>query len=133
MSANFLNDFEILEIRYTQAQAIEDGVLSIIPEKISRAAGFAIPILATAAVIALMEPSKLGKTQYGQSFDARAWDVLHMLFLEVRRTLTDEVSTLTFKVILLMGKRQEERTLKAVCAGDDNGAPCITVLLPEES
>ena len=129
---NTMNDlFGDVISSYSQAQAIEDGVLGVVDAKISREAGFTIPVLATSAVFALLDPKK-GAKGNGQSFDGRAWDMLYMLRNAIRRGITDDCSTVTYKCIFLVGRKQVVTTLRAVCGGDDNGAPCITVMLSTE-
>ena len=59
---------------YTQAQAIEDGVLAPVDPKIAREAGFKIPVVLTTSVHALCDYSAEG----GQSYTGRLWDVLNV-------------------------------------------------------
>ena len=115
---------------YSQAQAIEDGVLGVVDAKITREAGFTIPVLATSSVFALLDPKK-GAKGHGQSFDGRAWDMLFMMRNAVRVS-RGATSELLFRVIFLVGRKHVTTTLKAVCGGDDNGAPCITIMLSTE-
>jgi hypothetical protein len=116
--------------RYTRADAIRDGVL-IDVSATAKEAGIRYPVALTAAVwerCVTVPPGVECQDEAG-----RLWDVLWMLLLAIRRS--DGGPEVRFGVHVRNDNR--ERTpplvrLKAVCGPDDDGSPCITVLLPEE-
>lgn len=116
-----MENMEIIST-YTQAQAIEDGVLYEIPSKTSREAGFTFPVIVTSAVYAEMTPSK-GSIQ---DFEGRLWDVLMMLRFAIARG--GDCSQINFSVRI--GRRRIY--LKALCCPGDNMEPVITIMLPNE-
>ena len=113
---------------YTRKQALEDGVL-IDASETARAAGLRHPLALTQAAWAecvAVPDAVLGE----QDETGRLWDVLNVLAFaamvakgpELRFTLdvknSDDAPALV--------------TLRAVCGPDDDGAPCITVMLEGE-
>jgi hypothetical protein len=115
--------------RYTRADALRDGVL-IDVSATAREAGFRYPMALTAAAWAkcvTVPPGVVCQDEAG-----RLWDVLFLLRCAVRGQDGAEVR---FGVHVRNDNR--ERTpplvrLKALCGPDDDGSPCITVLVPEE-
>ena len=116
--------------RYTRADAIRDGVL-IDASTTATEAGIRFPVALTAAVWARCVAVPPGVECQDEA--GRLWDVLFLLALAIRRS--DGGSEVRFGVHVRNDNR--DRTpplvrLKAVCGPDDDGSPCVTVLLPEE-
>ena len=121
---------------YTRAQAIEDGVLVDLMqgkwEELVRNAGFRFPVAMTAEAfgkyVLLSEAAKRAcNDELG-----RLWDVLWMLSQHIRRTKGRE-SQLLFSFLCVTDRIKPTRhTLKSVCGPNDDGSPCITIMLPEQ-
>lgn len=115
-------------IRYTRAQALEDGVL-VDCGRLAKEAGFTVPVAITRTVWdGFIDPGTMGM---GQSIDGRLWDTLQLLRRAIKGAAAG-VDTMRFKCIYIMGAESRLVTLKAVCSGGDNAEPVITVMLPEE-
>jgi hypothetical protein len=116
--------------RYTRADAIRDGTLIDVSET-AKEAGIRYPVALTAAVWArcvAVPPGVAGQDEAG-----RLWDAVWLLRLAVGQS--DGGPEVRFGVHVRDDNR--ERTpplvrLKAICGPNDDGSPCITVLLPEE-
>jgi hypothetical protein len=116
--------------RYTRAQAIADGVLVDVSEA-ARQAGYHIPVALTLA--AWNECVAVPEGVEGQDESGRLWDVLYMCRVAIGRSQGG--SELTFQLNVRSSNQPgvpPPVTLKAVCSPDDNGAPCITILLDQE-
>jgi hypothetical protein len=129
---------------YTRAQAIADGVLVDVSE-MAEEAGVRMATALTQAVYEkyVAVPESLEGLQ---DESGRLWDILWMFTHAVRSGRMDG-SQGTFTVIVALPDRgdwssnespfegqrtQRLVTLKAVCGPEDDGAPCITVMLPTE-
>ncbi len=81
-----------------------------------------------------IEPTERLK-EMGQSAGGRLWDVL-FLFTFAARSSPKECNELFYKVSFLMDRggryQQETVEIKAVCGPGDDGAPVITLMLPDE-
>lgn len=115
---------------YTRQQALSDGVL-VDATAMAKEAGFRIPVALTAAAWArcvTVPPDVECQDEPG-----RLWDVLTMLRFTVEPGKGDG-SELRFRVCVqtLPDSGPEIVSLKAVCGPDDDGAPCVTVMLPDE-
>jgi hypothetical protein len=115
--------------RYSRADAIRDGVLIDVSQT-SAEAGFKYPVALTAAPWAKCVAVPPGVECQDEA--GRLWDVLWLLRCAVGRSAGAEVR---FGVHVRNDNR--DRTpplvrLKALCGPDDDGSPCITVLLPDE-
>ena len=124
--------FENAEIisRYTREQALEDGTL-IDVSTVAREAGIKFHTAVSQAVWATCVEVPRGVECQDES--GRLWDVVWMLRHAIRTQPDGEL--LLYKLHVRNTNRRGTPplvTLKAVCGGDDNGAPCITVMLPEE-
>jgi hypothetical protein len=129
---------------YTRAQAIEDGVLVDV-STMAKEAGIKLPTVITAAVhaeyVAVPEALKGVQDEAG-----RLWDIVWMCAVAIR---SGEIqgSEGMFQLIVatpenVPWRSNEKRhegsrtqrlvTLKAVCGPSDDGAPCLTILRPEE-
>lgn len=114
---------------YTRKQALADGVLVDAGERYPRMLGFKVPVAFTAAAWADAIVRE-GKEDL-QSEEGRVWDVLCFLLAAVRTT-SSVGPELRFEA-----SRPSDRTcgrikLKAVIGPDDEGSPCLTIMLPDE-
>lgn len=116
---------------YTRRQALEDGVLRDASET-AREAGFRFPVALTAAAWA--ECVSVPEGASCQDEPGRLWDVLVTLRFAIKLGLGDSQSSLRFALYVQQhcGEEPEPTELKAVCGPDDDGSPCITVMLPNE-
>jgi hypothetical protein len=124
--------FENAEVihRYTRADAIRDGVLIDVSEA-AKEAGFRFPVALTAAVWGRCVAVPSGVQCQDEA--GRLWDVLTMLRLAIGRS--GGGPEVRFAVHVRNDNR--ERTpplvrLKALCGPDDDGSPCVTVMLPDK-
>jgi hypothetical protein len=117
---------------YTRADALRDGVL-IDVSATAREAGFKYPVALTAAAWAkcvTVPPGLVCQDEAG-----RLWDVLTMLHFAVGRQ-SDGAREVRFALQVRNDNREPTSPLvrlKAVCGPDDDGAPCLTVLIPDET
>ena len=113
---------------YTRAQAIADGVLVDVSE-LAREAGFKYPVALTSAVYAEYVQVPEGVT--GQDETGRLWDILNLLRFAAVKSRGE--AELLFKLYVRNDNRRAKLvTLKSLCHPGDDGAPCITVMLPDE-
>ena len=115
---------------YSRAQALDDGFLVDVTET-AKQAGFKYPVALTRTVWnAYVEvPARVE----GQDEAGRLWDILFMLRHAAHRS--DTGSVILFRLHVRNDNR--DRTpplveLKAICGPNDDGNPCITVMLPGE-
>lgn len=114
---------------YTRAQALADGVL-IDCSGMAREAGFRVPVALTHTVNALYVQVPPGVT--GQDEAGRLWDILWMSSRAARRE-AGQLREVLFEVLVRNDNvRPKKVTLKAVCGPDDDGEPCVTIMLPSE-
>lgn len=114
---------------YTRRQAIEDGVL-IDVTAIAKEAGFCFPVTVTAALWS--QYARVPDGVEAQDEAGRLWDILQMLRYAIRQR-RNHADTVLFTVSVRNDQRQPQAVkLKAVCGPDDSGAPCFTLMLPEE-
>lgn len=114
---------------YTRAQALANGTLVDVSE-LAKEAGFRFPVALTCSVHAhyVWVPDGV----LGQDETGRLWDILTMLSYAIRNTNTDS-DTLAFQLYVRNDNEKPRLvTLKAVCGPDDDGSPCLTVMLPNE-
>ena len=113
---------------YTRAQAIADGVLVDVT-KTAKEAGFKVSVAMTDTVNA--EYVQVPAGVEGQDEEGRLWDILWMCSLEARRQ--KENSVILFSVLVQNSNRGPKKVdLKCVCGPDDAGAPCLTIMRPDE-
>jgi len=121
------DDFEIIH-RYTRAEAIADGVLVDVTA-MAREAGFRYPVALTQAVwekYVRVPPGIEAQDEAG-----RLWDVLWMLRYAIGRSQSDDA--LLFQLHVRNSNSAPELvTLRALCHADDDGQPCLTILMPTE-
>ncbi len=123
---------------YSRAQAIEDGVLVDLMQgkwsELARNAGILYPVAMTAEAFGrYVELSEAAK-QTGNDEMGRLWDVLWMLRHAIKRAKDGpSQSEILFTFYCVTDRTKPTRhTLKAVCGPDDDGSPCITLMLPEQ-
>ena len=128
---------------YTRAQAIEDGQL-IDVSTVAREAGIVWPVAMTSAAwadcVAWTDETEKRKGYTGQSESGRLWDVVWMLSLAVRgalrRGLDASQQPLYYSLLRApaagRGVMPRKATLKFMVGPDNDGHPCITVMLPSE-
>jgi hypothetical protein len=152
MPDDLWSDADIIDI-YTRRQAIEDGVLvqlsgpgyqgdPWVPAMVAEA-GFRYPIAMTATVFCRYVAPLEGDGEElapCQDIKGRLWDVLWMLKAAIRRGLGGEIVRFCLRVVpnvpVGYSKPNPPRPklvhLKAVCGPNDDGSPCLTIMLPEE-
>uniref|UniRef100_E6PSG7 Uncharacterized protein n=1 Tax=mine drainage metagenome TaxID=410659 RepID=E6PSG7_9ZZZZ len=128
---------------YTREQAIADGVL-IDVSTVAREAGIVWPVAMTSAAwsdcVAWTEQTEARKGYTGQSEGGRLWDVCWMLSLAVRgalrRGLDASKQPLFYSLLRTptagRGVMPRKVQLKFIVGPDDEGRPCVTVMLPSE-
>jgi hypothetical protein len=117
---------------YTRGQALADGVLVDVTET-AEEAGFRIPVALTRAVWA--EYVLVPHGVEGQDEAGRLWDVLWMCRHGIGQGKNLDASEVIFPLHVRNDNRRGEPplvTLKAVCGPDDDGTPCITIMMPDE-
>ncbi|MHB1668830.1 DUF6573 family protein [Thiomonas sp.] len=128
---------------YTREQAIADGVL-IDVSTTAREAGIVWPVAMTSAAwadtVEWTQATEDRKGYTGQSESGRLWDVVWMLSLAVRgalhRGLDASQQPLFYSLLRTptagRGVMPRKVTLKFIVGPNDEGRPCITVMLPNE-
>jgi hypothetical protein len=120
---------------YTRQQAIEDGVLVDANQgelaEVTRQ-HFRVHVAMTAAVFAILERA-VESRRHLNDFRGVWHDVCWSLRITISRQLEDSsIPALLFRVIITGAGRRRYWTLKALMGPDDEGAPCLTIMLPEE-
>ena len=115
---------------YSRNEATTDGVLVDVTVA-AKQAGFRIAVAVTSAVWAKYVAIPNGVV--GQDESGRLWDVLWMLSVAIRVN-KDATGYIRYRLHVRNDNRGQPRLveLKALCGPDDDGAPCITVMLPNE-
>ena len=125
---------------YTRAQSIEDGQL-IDVSTTAREAGIVWPVALTAAAwadcVSWSDATEKRKGYTGQSESGRLWDVLVMARIAIRAMARVPGQQARIFGVLRTpheGRARVPRMARLVLAvgPDDQGMPCITVLLPGE-
>ena len=116
---------------YTRAQALKDGVLVDVSE-LAREAGFKWPVAVTDHLYHSYIVPALALVAEGGSIQGRLWDTLSVLRHTIRSSKDD--TYLRFTVLFQMSPRVAPVPvdLVSVAGPDDNGSPCITIMLPED-
>ena len=112
---------------YSRAQAIEDGVLCDL-SSVAREAGLKFPVAVTSRVFELLNDT----TQPGQSFQGRAWDLLWILRLAIKRS--SGTDTIYFAPLFNTKDHTEPRPYKlwSKCGPGDEGEATITIMMITE-
>lgn len=113
---------------YTRAQALEDGEFVDISQVASEV-GILHPTAITSAAYELCIAWCYGDASQDEA--GRAWDVVWMLQLAMRRAQGSELLYQLY-VVEKPGAAARLVTLKAVCGPGDTAEPVVTVMLPEE-
>jgi len=121
------DEFEVIHA-YTRRQAIEDGTL-IDVSGMAKEAGIRYPVALTRTVWEEYVKTDEKDREVGQSEEGRLWDILWMFRMAATKCKGD---TLLYKLYHLSGKKHRLIKLKAVCGPDDDGNPCITIMMPDE-
>jgi|ERR1043165_3514937 hypothetical protein len=124
-----MNDENIIHC-YTRAEAIADGVLVDVSE-MAREARFRYPVALTSTVWNTYVEVPAGVEC--QDEIGRLWDILCMLRYVVERSAG--ARTIRFQLHVRNDNRHglpPAVELKAVCGPNDDGSPCITVMMPAE-
>jgi hypothetical protein len=128
---------------YTRAQAIEDGLL-IDVSTTARAAGIVWPVALTSAAwadcVEWTDATEARKGFTGQSESGRLWDVVWMLSLAVRGALRRGLDASQQPLYYSLhrtptagrGVMPRLAHLKFITGQNDDGRPCITVMMPNE-
>lgn len=116
---------------YTRRQAIEDGVLvDLMQDKMTEVARshYKYPIAATIEVFSIMAKAVANK-KHLNDFAGILHDMLWM-----SRTFRKQISetTVIFRVTIKGAGRRSLYDFKMVCGPDDDGSPCMTIMLPDQ-
>lgn len=116
---------------YTRAQALKDGVLVDCSE-LAHEAGFTWPVAVTDHLYHDYIVPELALVAEGQSISGRLWDVLMVLHHAIHSSKYD--TYLRFAVLFMMspGAAPVPVELVSVAGPDDDGSPCLTIMLPED-
>lgn len=113
---------------YSRKQALADGVLIDVTAA-ARQAGFRFPVALTAAVWERYVRVPVGVEAQDEA--GRLWDILWMLRCAIRQS--PDGDTIHFYLHVRNDKETVKRyMLKALCGPDDDGSPCMTIMLPQE-
>lgn len=125
--------------RYTQEQAIADGVL-VDHSKIAREAGFGWPVVMTAAAHADAVTWSSGGGF--QDEEGRAWDVMTMAGHAARQHATRSGGQvrvgerIPFQMVRVpntpRSRNPKPTTMHLVVSSRDDGSPCFTIMMPDE-
>jgi hypothetical protein len=110
---------------YSRKQAIEDGILCPVPEKLQHEAGFKFPIALTTGVYSLIEETER-KSKGIQSYDGIVWDILFVLKAAIKRAASGDRINFTVRI------GRKDYKMYSLCGPGDNMEPVITILLPNE-
>jgi hypothetical protein len=121
-----------LIFRYTRADALRDGVLIDVTPT-AKEAGIKYPVAVTRAVYdqhIRVPPGSVSQDEAG-----RLWDIAFMLRFAITRHPDAEGDTLLYTVFVRNTDDDAPQPvkLKAIAHPDDEGGPCITVMLPHEN
>lgn len=129
---NLESPFGPVIFSYSRAEALSDGVL-IDVSSLAREAGFLWPVAVTDHLYSayLVPPRPL--LEAGQSFTGRLWDVLSVLRFAIK-TSSPSSRELRFSVYFLMSPVSPPVPIDilSVSGPDDDGSPCLTIMLPED-
>ncbi|MBY0232268.1 MAG: hypothetical protein K2W96_23560 [Gemmataceae bacterium] len=121
------DDFDLIH-KYTRAEALADGTLVDVTP-LAREAGLKWPVAVTRQVFERYV--RVPEGVVGQDVAGRTWDIVFMLRWAISRSLGGD--TLLYEVYVRNDEEEPQSVqLKAVAGPDDDGSPCITVMLPLE-
>jgi len=116
---------------YTRAQALKDGVLVDCTE-LAREAGFTWPVAVTDHLYHDYIVPALALVAEGQSGQGRLWDTLMCLRQAIRSSKDDTYLRFTVLFQMSPGSAPVPVELVSVAGPDDDGSPCLTIMLPED-
>lgn len=126
---------EIISV-YTRADALADGTLIDLTAEdlmeLVEGAGFTVPVAMTAAAFDQYVALTAAAEAAGCDVKGRLWDVLTMLRLKIKCAHSRGDRLLFDFMCVVEHPRPRRCTLKAVIGPDDDGQPCLTVMLPGE-
>jgi hypothetical protein len=131
--SGFWDDAEVIH-SYSREQALADGVLVDVSET-GREAGFVWPVALTAALFALVSPTRVEREE-GQDFEGRLWDVLNLAVYAIRTASengTERRFTVAFREAgrdRAVGLYNEELLL--VTGPGDEMEPVVTIGFPSD-
>jgi hypothetical protein len=114
---------------YSRKEALADRAL-VDPGPLARELGFRRPVALSAAVWPTRVRVPDGAT--GQDERGRHWDVLWTMHLAAKKA-PPGARGVRFEVRVNNGRWPVRVELYAVCCPDDDGTPCVTVMLPHEA
>lgn len=116
---------------YTRAQALQDGVLLDVSD-LAREAGFTWPTALSDHLYHSYIVPALDLVGEGQSIAGRLWDTLMVLRHAIRSSKDD--TYLRFTVLFQMSPSAAPVPVElvSVAGPDDDGSPCLTIMLPED-
>lgn len=121
--------FEVI-FSYTRKQALEDGVLVDVSQA-AKEAGFKIPVAVTDHLYHGYVVPNEGLQGEGQSIEGRLHDLFMMTQAAAANRWKD--NRVYFDVLFLTKPRTLEKIkCLAIVGPDDEGKPCLTLMLPED-
>ncbi len=116
---------------YTRRQALSDGCLVDVSE-LAREAGFTWPVALTDHLYHSYIVPALALVAEGQSVQGRLWDSLMCLRHAIRSSKDD--TYIRFVVLFQMSPAAAPVPVElvSVAGPDDDGSPCLTIMLPED-
>lgn len=128
---------EDLVFSYSRKDAIRDGVLvdlSAHPElsPLIKEAGFRLPMAITDTAFGRYIELSEQAINAGQDIKGRFWDILVTLHHAIKKS-DPRADTVVFQFYSVADSAKPALArLKAVVGPDDDGKPCLTLMLPEE-
>jgi len=116
---------------YTRRQALSDGCLVDCTE-LAHEAGFTWPVAVTDNLYHSYIVPALALVAEGQSITGRLWDVLMVLRHSIRSSKDDTYLRFTVLFQMSPGAAPVPVELVSVAGPDDDGSPCLTIMLPED-
>lgn len=113
---------------YTRRQALSDGVLVDCTE-LAREAGFTWPVAVTDHLYHDYIVPALALIAEGGSIQGRLWDVLQVLRYAIRSSKDDTYLRFTVLFQMSPGAASVPVELVSVAGPDDDGSPCLTLML----
>jgi uncharacterized protein DUF6573 len=116
---------------YTRAEALADGWLIDVSDP-AKEAGLLYSVAVTADV--WVECIRIPEGLECDTEANRVWNIVWLLTCEIILEKR-EVDEITFRMYVRQAPNRlpQRVTLRAVCEPDDNGNPCLTVMLAEEA
>ena len=113
---------------YTRTQALQDGVLVDVSD-LAREAGFTWPVAVTDHLYHSYIVPALALVAEGGSIQGRLWDVLQVLRYAIRSSTDDTYLRFTVLFQMSPGAAPVPVELVSVPGPDDDGSPCLTLML----